>query len=256
MQPPACIEPREQKVIPRRAFLHRLARALGLGVAFTFGSISGFTAYAADTLVIPAPAAIPAGEIANPPGLPAIGKWMFDRKGAIAHWLGQIVDGKHLHEPINVILIDASSSSADEALRKLAASAKAAGYPVRFGHSTGYRGFIGGDLYSQLPQGRDDAFSNRIFEETNNHGRIFGPYASDDGYVFVGAFSRESVNFLHDPPHRYASFNMARDDFARALAAHAGFVQSGLAPLGNAISDDPNLTTGDHDGHAVVLRMK
>ena len=63
--------------------------------------------------------------MANPPGLPAIGKWMI----------------------------------------------AAAGYPVRFGHSTGYRGLIGGDLHGQLPQGRDDAFADRIFEESNNHGR-------------------------------------------------------------------------------------
>ncbi len=203
-----------------------------------------------------APASLPAAEIANPPGLPAIGKWMFDHDGSIAHWLGQIVDGKKLHEPINVILVDATSSSPNEARTKLVTAAKAAGYPVRFGHSTGYRGFIGGDLYSQLPQGRDDAFSNRIFEETNNHGRIFGPYPSPDGYVFTGAFSRESVDFIRDPPHRYASFNSARDDFARNLAAKTAFQLSGMVPLGNEISDDPHDTTGDHDGRAVVLRMK
>jgi hypothetical protein len=185
-----------------------------------------------------------------------MGKWMFDRDGSIAHWLGQMVDGKKLHEPINVILIDASSTGIDQARARLTAAAKAAGYPVRFGHSAGYRGFIDGDLYSQLPQGRDDAFSNRLFEETNNHGRIFGPYASDAGYVFIGAFSRESVDLIRDPPHRYASFNKARDDFAHALAARSGFQQSGLVPLDNAISDDPNITTGDHDGQAIVLRMK
>lgn len=216
----------------------------------------GSAARAADKRAIDAPASLPAGEIAAPRDLPAIGKWMFDRNGSIAHWLGQMVDGKKLHEPINVVLIDASSSSPDQARAKLTVAAKAAGYPVRMGHSTGYRGFIAGDLYSQLPRGWDDAFSNRIFEETNNHGRIFGPYASDSGYVFIGAFSRESVNFLHDPPHRYASFNRARDDFAQALVARTRFQHAGVAPLDNAISDDPEVTTGDHDGYAVVLRMR
>lgn len=219
-------------------------------------SFVGFAAHAADKRVIAAPASLPASEIAAPPGLPEVGKWMFDRDGSIAHWLGQMVGGKKLHEPINVILIDAGSVSPDQARARLTKAAKAAGYPVRMGHSTGYRGFIGGELYSQLPQGRDDAFSNRIFEETNNHGRIFGPSASGSGYVFIGAFSRESVDLVRDPPHRYASFNRARDDVARALADRGGFQHSGTAFLDNAISNDPHVTTGDHDGHAVILTLK
>lgn len=233
-----------------------MAQAVKFWTMLPLWGIASLTAHATDKLIIDAPASLPASEIATPPDMPAMGKWMFDRNGSIAHWLGQMVGGKKLHEPINVILIDASSSSPDQARARLTAASKAAGYPVRMGHSTGYRGFIGGDLYSQLPQGRDDAFSNRIFEETNNHGRIFGPYASGSGYVFIGAFSRESVDLVRDPPHRYASFNMARDDFARALAARAGFQHSGMAFLDNAISNDPQVTTGDHDGHAVVLTVK
>ncbi|AHB48735.1 hypothetical protein W911_10550 [Hyphomicrobium nitrativorans NL23] len=215
--------------------------------------VTAATATAADKPVLDAPS-IPQSEIASPAGLPAIGKWMIAKDGSIAHWLGERVDGKKLHEPINVVLIDASSSSADEARKALVAAATAAGYPVRFGHSTGYRGYVGGALYHQLPQGRDDAFSNRVFEETNNHGRIFGPHASEHGFVFIGAFSREAVNFLRDPPHRYASFNQARDGFARALAEHSRYRQTGTVPLGNAIANNPEVTTGDHDGLAVVLR--
>jgi hypothetical protein len=63
------------------------------------------------------------------------------------------------------------------------------------------------------------------------------------------------VNFLHDPPHRYASFNLARDNFAVSLSAHTAFQKIGTAPLDNAISDNPEITTGDHDGLAVVLKM-
>jgi hypothetical protein len=77
---------------------------------------------------------------------------MIASDGTIAHWLGEIVDGKRLHEPINVILIDEVAASADDARQRLIAAAAAAGFPVRFGHSTGYHGFIGGALYSQLPQ--------------------------------------------------------------------------------------------------------
>jgi hypothetical protein len=200
-------------------------------------------------------ASIAAADIAMPPNLPSIGRWMIDKDGSAAHWLGELVDGKQLHEPINVILIDAVSSSSAEARQNLLAAAASAGYPVRFGHSTGYRGLIGNALYSQLPNRRDDAFSNHVFEETNNHGRIFGPHEFNGTYVFTGAFSRESVNFLHDPVHRYASFNEARDDFARALAAHTSFQPAGTAPLDNAIPDNPKFTTGDHDGQAVVLQM-
>ena len=173
------------------------------------------------------PPAIADAEIAAPPGLPAIGKWMVGPDGAIAHWLGQTYEGKHLHEPINVILVDAGATSADHARERFLAATAAAGYPVRFGHSTGYRGFIGGGRYAQLPQGRDDAFSNRLFEESNNHGRVFGPHPFGEAYVFIGAFSREQVDLLRWPGHKYASFNQARDDFARDLDARSVFKSAG-----------------------------
>ena len=200
------------------------------------------------------PITLAAEAVAHPPGLPAIGRWMVARDGTIAHWLGEIVDGKHLHEPINVIMIDEGATSADDAKRRLIAAAAAAGFPVRFGHSTGYHGVIAGTLYGQLPQGRDDAFSNRIFEESNNHGRIFGPHRFDGGgYIFIAAFSREQVNFMHWPAHRYESFNAARDGFARGLDEHSVFKAAGHVPLGNAVND-VQVTTGDHDGRAVLLR--
>jgi hypothetical protein len=201
----------------------------------------------------PPPAALAAEAVAHPPGLPAIGRWMIARDGTIAHWLGQMIDGKRLHEPVNVIVIDEGATSADDAKQRLTAAAAKAGFPVRFGHSTGYHGMIGGSLYGQLPEGRDDAFSNRVFEETNNHGRIFGPHRFDGGYVFTGAFSRERVNLLEWPGHRYASFNQARDAFARGLDALSEFKAAGTVPLGNAVNDS-QVTTGDHDGNAVILR--
>jgi hypothetical protein len=191
---------------------------------------------------------------ASLPGLPAIGKWMIDRNGAVAHWLGEHYDGKRLYEPINVILIDEGATSADDARTRLLAATKAAGYAVRLGHSTGYRGLIGGELYEQLPQGRDEAFSNHIFEETNNHGRVFGPHRIGDAYLFIAAFSRERVKILAWPEHRYGSFNQARDDLARHLAEKTAFKPHGHVPLGNAIVGDSQITTADHDGRAVVLR--
>lgn len=193
-------------------------------------------------------------DVVKPRGLPEIGKWMLDRDGTVAHWLGEIYEGKHLHEPINVILVDAGATSVADARQRLLAATAAAGYPIRFGHSAGYRGYIGGEIYDQLPAGGDDAFSNRVFELSNNHGRLFGPHRTNRGYVSMGAFSREAVDLLRWPGHRYASFNQARDDFARHLDRATPFKSAGFVALKNAIVGDPNVTTGDHDGRGALLR--
>jgi len=194
-------------------------------------------------------------DVATPEGLPAIGKWMLTAQSVPSDWLGEIYEGKNLREPINVIILDEGASSAEDAKARLLAAAAHAGYPIRFGHSTGYQGSIGGRLYAQLPQGRDDAFSNDIFEVSNNHGRIFGPHQLGQGYVFAGAFSREEIDPLRDPPHSYNSFNRARDDFTQRLDRSTDFKVSRFVDLGNALIGDPKLTTGDHDGIAVVVRV-
>ncbi|MFL5021885.1 MAG: hypothetical protein ACJ8DW_06465 [Microvirga sp.] len=194
-------------------------------------------------------------DVATPEGLPAIGRWMLTAQSVPSDWLGEIYERRNLREPINVIIVDQRASSADDAKARLLAAAARAGYPIRFGHSTGYQGFIGGQLYAQLPQGRDDAFSNDIFEVSNNHGRIFGPHQFGQGYLFAGAFSREEIDPLRDPPHSYGSFNRARDDFTQRLDRSTDFKVSRFVDLGNALIGDPKLTTGDHDGIAVVVRV-
>ena len=199
---------------------------------------------------------ITAADVVTPPGLPSIGKWMVTHDGTIAHWLGESYRGKHLREPVNVILIDTAATSPEDAKQRLIAAATAAGYPVRFGHSAGYRALIGGQSYDQLPAGRDDAFSNRIFELTNNHGRLFGPHPTGNAYVSIGAFSREQVRPFRWPEHGYASFNAAREDFAVNLDRHTAFRFDGLVDLANAVTDDPQISTGDHDGRAVLLRTR
>lgn len=196
----------------------------------------------------------PNRETADPPGLPSIGKWMLTAQGVPSDWLGEIYQGKVLREPINVIIIDDGAVGPNDAVARLRAAAAQAGYPVRLGHSTGYQAVIGKELYAQLPQGWDDAFSNEVFELSNNHGRIFGPYRMGPSYVFTAAFSRERVDPFRWPGHRYASFNQARDDFARRLDLDTAYKASGPVDLGNALEDDPRLTTGDHDGKAAVLR--
>ncbi|RDI54872.1 hypothetical protein [Microvirga subterranea] len=192
--------------------------------------------------------------VATPAGLPSIGKWMLTQQGEPSDWLGEVYEGKTLREPINVIIVDEAAASVEDAKARLVSAAAQAGYPIRFGHSTGYQGVIGGSLYAQLPKGWDDAFSNDVFEVDNNHGRIFGPHATGSAYIFIAAFSREDVDPFRDPGHRFASFNRARDDFTQRLDRATDHKVSGFVPLDNALVDDPRFTTGDHDGVAVLVR--
>jgi hypothetical protein len=193
-------------------------------------------------------------ETAAPPGLPPIGKWMLTAQGVPSDWLGEIYQGKVLREPINVIIVDEAATSPENATARLLAAAAQAGYPVRLGHSTGYQAVIDRQLYAQLPKGWDDALSNEVFELSNNHGRIFGPYKLGQSYLFTGAFSRERIDPFRWPGHRYGSFNQARDDFAQRLDRSTAYEAAGSVSLDNALKDDPRVTTGDHDGRAVVLR--
>ena len=208
-------------------------------------------AAAAPTLAPNLPASTDA---ALPAGLPAIGKWSIGADGQPAHWLGALYLGKALREPINVILVDDISVDAAQATARVIAAAKQAGYPVRQGHSTGYQGLVGGIGYTQLPAGKDFAFSNRPFEFDNNHGRIFGPHRVGTSWVFTAAFSRESVSPLGTPKHRYASFNQARDDFTERMDQFTNFKIVRFVALDNAIVGDRSLTTGDHDSVGVVLK--
>lgn len=196
----------------------------------------------------------PNRDMVQPQGFPAIGKWMLTAQGVPSDWLGEIDQGRVLREPINVVIIDESAASPEAAVARLIAGTERAGYPVRLGHSTGYQALIGGQFYAQLPKGWDDAFSNGVFELSNNHGRIFGPYRMERFYLFTGAFSRERVDPFRWPGHRYESFNRARDDFAAKLDRNTAYRASGFIALGNETTDDPVITTGDHDGRAVVLR--
>lgn len=194
-----------------------------------------------------------ATDLARPPDLPTVGKWMIAADGTPAHWMGQTYEGKPLREPINVIIIDEGAASAAQASAQLVSAAAEAGYPVRMGHSTGYRAYLGDQAYSQIPRGWDDALSDDPFELSNNHGRLFGPHRTPRGYVLTGAFSREEVDLFRWPGHRYASFVKARDDFAERLARTSRYRLIGFVSLDNAAIDDPEVSTGDHDGNAALL---
>ncbi len=187
---------------------------------------------------------------------PPIGKWMISKHMRPAAWLGAKMQGKALREPINIVIVDAAAGSAEEAVTRLEKACAAAGYKIREGHSAGYRGYLGGVLFHQLPVKAGHAFSNEPFELHNNHGRIFGPFPTKDGWMFIGALSRERFDPLTRTEHVYVSFNQARDHFARKLDEVTGYKITRRVDLGNALADDPAACTGDHDGKAVVLRAE
>ncbi len=182
-------------------------------------------------------------------GLPVIGKWMFDSTEMPSSWLGKKLDGKSIMEPINIIIVDSVSKSDDEAKQNLISAFDKAGYKDRWGHSSGYKGLIGGSYYSQLPEKYFHAFSNHPLEFDNNHGRIFGPHSSNGVYYFTGALSRESGYF-----HNYISFTQARDEFAEAIDSKTLYKLIRKESLNNSIVSD-SLTTGDHDGNAILINV-
>ena len=204
----------------------------------------------------PAPPLLSPADAVQPAGLPVLGKWMIDPDGTPAHWLGEVYEGKGLREPINIIIVDAGARSPEDAKARLMKAAEAAGYPSRTGHSGGYQGYIGGVLHPQLPSEKDHAFSSGPYEFNNNHGRIFGPFLFEGTYLFTGALSREKVDVLTSPMHQYASFNVARDDFAKSMDQATPYKLSGFVNMQNAIVGDPHTTTGDHDGVAAFMKAE
>jgi hypothetical protein len=188
-------------------------------------------------------------------GLPAIGKWMYRTDGRKADWLGVKWKGKSLIEPINVILIDDLSRSAAEARKRLYDNFAAAGFTERKLHSSGYAGYIARTFYAQLPSEKYRAFSDGDAALPNNHGRIFGPCFHEGRFVFTAAFSREVAVPTAKVWHRYRSFKKAWDDFSRKLDKCSNYRIVGSADLDNAISENSESTTGDHDGMAVVLSL-
>lgn len=192
----------------------------------------------------------------TPDGLPPLGQWLLRADGQPANWLGQPYQGKELREPINIVIIDNVSATAEEAIARLTNACGRAGYPSRVGHSGGYLAHIGGSLYGQLPAQANHAFSNAFFGFDNNHGRIFGPARYGDGFIFTAAFSREVIDLFAAVKHRYASFTAARDDFGARLGRSGGYSLAGTVAMQNALPADSARTTGDHDGQALLLTAR
>ncbi|GAT62792.1 hypothetical protein PJIAN_395 [Paludibacter jiangxiensis] len=184
--------------------------------------------------------------------LPEIGKWMERSSGKPADWLGTRFQNKELIEPINVVIIDAFAKTRTESIRKLMIACQKEGYTDREGHSSGYYARIDTNRLSQLPDEHRRALSDRNFLFPNNHGRIMGPEYFEGKYIFVGAFSREAFRFFSRAHHVYQSFTIARNDFCEKLGRGHIYRIIGECNLENRINSRW-ITTGDHDGEAILL---
>jgi hypothetical protein len=187
-----------------------------------------------------------------------IGKWMLEPDGQISDYGGQPYNGKVLLEPVNVVIVDPTSTSSAGAAAKLNAAMFWAGFPAQPIHTSGFLGTIDDVTYGQQPTGLLQGFSDNFFLFPNDHGRIFGPdpVQTSTGYVWSGAFSTETLgiyNFL--PAHFYVSSDLARTALATRLILSGQATYVGMVALNNAY-DTATTTTGDHDGYAVVLQLR
>lgn len=184
-----------------------------------------------------------------------IGKWMLQWNGEIADYGGVPHQGKTVLETVNVIIVDPTSKSSLTATWRLNAAMRRAGFPPRLIHSTGFRGLIDDRRYRQQPSGLLVGYSDDFFLVRNNHGRIFGPdpVETADGYVWSGSFTTEDLAFVNGlPRHVYVSSNEARDALAADLVASGRGQLGGVVALDNSHNTE-TITTGDHDGNAVVI---
>jgi hypothetical protein len=209
----------------------------------------------------------PSGPVSASPGLPSpgdviptpyggIGKWLLQPDGQISDFGGQQLGGKTLLEPVNVIIIDPTSTTPEQAAAKLNANLSQAGFPAQPVHTTGFQGIIDGVTFGQQPTGILEAFADNFFLLPEDHARVFGPAPAQDGtgYVWTVAASREQVGLYGLLlTHTYVSFDAARDELANRLVLN-GATLVGEVPLGNSY-DDGTTTTGDHDGYALVVQL-
>lgn len=192
------------------------------------------------------------GDVVSVPELGEVGRWMITKNLENATWLGEKVGGRTLREPINVVMIDAVAKTPEDAARRMLDAMNRAGYGPKNMHSDGYFGYLNGELKGQFPTGKGEAFSDGPWYGSNNHGRVFGPFAVAGGYAFTASFSREDFRWLPRPGHPYNSFMVAREDLGRQLGAKTVFKPQGYLNLDSAL-DTPTETTGDHDGRALLV---
>jgi hypothetical protein len=173
-----------------------------------------------------------------------------------AFWMGEKYKKKYIVEPINVIVIDSISISKEESITNLEQACIKAGYSKNTGHSSGYVGLINGITVNQIPKETRVAFSDNSYWKENNHGRFFGPYYTNNKqWIYIGQFSREKFVLFAMIHHKYISFNASRNDFTKKMNILTEYQIIDKIKLNN-IFQNISVTSGDHDGNAVVLELK
>jgi len=217
-----------------------------------------------------------------------LGKWMINRKGQVADWVGlpYCKDGtcKTLQEPINVIFTVKAKSKLD-AERTLNFTMRKAGFPPSVFSSVGYKGIVGDQTSGQMPRGGilglgvlgpgniqggllgalagvGPAYRDDAFWKANTHLRTFGGVQDKDGdWVFTASVSEEYL--AKDPAtgkttHAYESFDQARTKLLDAMVKKAGATDQGKVEMFNAYpccAEAEKYSTGDADGLAQVIAI-
>ncbi|MBU3751322.1 MAG: hypothetical protein FGM52_12925 [Mycobacterium sp.] len=176
----------------------------------------------------------PSPSATTPTPLGEMGRWMLNKEGQVADWIGQPYCGpgstvgnctkespnaKTMQEPINVIFVVTAPSQYLAELQ-LDFAMKVAGFGPSCCSSVGYSGLVRGENYKQFPRGGplglgilaplpNGLFQNGLlglagigpayrdfpFLLTNNHVRNFGGAPDGKGsYVFTASASKEILD--------------------------------------------------------------
>jgi len=199
-----------------------------------------------------------------------IGLWMFCEQeltgSAIADWNGVPLDRKRLLEPINVIWLDLSASDANEAQTNVWDYLTECGFHQEHAYHSGpyharYKTlWLSQDLIPPTTAacnrlGNKAAWTDVLFPFANNHGRIFPSYPLDEGFITVGAFSREGNA---TSGHEFISFDVARDQLDHNVNGWSRGDRK-IVDIGNRYPPqlDCDFTTSNtHSGARVFIKLE
>lgn len=205
-----------------------------------------------------------------------LGKWMINKKGQVADWVGLPGGGnaaygtKTVQEPINTIFV-VKADSAKKAQKTLNKALKEADFGPSNWSSIGYQGILGADTYKQYPRGGlfgqntgliglvtglGPAYRDAPYNKPNTHLRTFGGALNGGNYIFTASVSTEDLTKVDGKTtHSLVTdgFNGGRAKLLTAMLAIGG-KDLGKVVMENAIPDaDPTYTTGGADGLAQVI---
>jgi hypothetical protein len=193
---------------------------------------------------------------------------------------------KTMQEPINTVF-QVKARSLYEAQLQLNWSLVVSGFGPSPFSSIGYSGIVGDKQFKQAPKGGPlglgfllplpgelfqngltgsllgigPAYRDNLFLLTNSHLRTFGGQSDGKGnFIFTASVSEEAFDASTGlPSHSFESYDQARQKLVTNMtkASWISFASNqGLIEMDNAINpDNPEYTTGDHDGKAQVIAI-